>query len=437
MLLLAVIDLIWGGIIVFFQVQEIIKRKKIYIFLFVNLMFSFVYGFLPAIILFRHSFGRSIYEIDNTPQGIFSLFIITIFSIIVFFSMNITYYGIKVNNNRIRVNDSIAKTSGLLMLFLGWISLVLWTIADGGITNFISHADGIRAGYYKLNNPFAFLEHVTRILLFAGVLNFEVFLSEKSLKKITMIGPAILGILGAYLFILAWDSRATFGFFVLMIILVQMDKKIFQSPKVIKREIIKLAIILASILVLIVASQSLMNYFRFGTYVYSGNSLNIFNIIESEFGFILKTQQTVLSKLPLGKDLYFFNDLLNAITSWVPSRFIPFEIPPTLWSHNTLFANGTLIHGTIPTDILSCSLYDLGLIGLIIIPFLYAVLIKKIDSLLYCEKFNLYNSVLKGIISTVVINQISHFSLSANTLAVFYIVLGHIITKVISYVKSR
>lgn len=434
MLGLAIIDLLWGLLITVYQVRIIIRNRRIRIFNFSNLMFAFVYGFLPSLVLFRTESGTSVYAIDTSVSGITYLSIATFLSVIVHICMNIAYNGTKAKKRMHEVTDNVAKTSGLVMLIIGWISLFLWTRADGGIFNFITHADGIRAGYYHLNNPFAFLEHITRVLLFAGCLTFSSWMQQRDLVgKAKMFIPAIGGIIGAFLFISAWDSRAAFGFFVLMIVLVHIEYRISIKQKVARTEIVRLAIILVLVLVLMVGSQSIMNSFRVGTYVSSGRSLNILDIIETEFGFVLKTQQAVIGNALNGTiSLQILNDLTNAIVAWIPSRFIPFEVPQTLWRYNTLLVSGTAIHGTVPSDIVSSCISDLWFVGLLIIPFIYGRLLKRIDTLVATKEYHIYNSVLKCVFCTVAINQISHFSIATIVSGVFYIVLGHIITLLVN-----
>ena len=440
MIVLATIDLIWGLLILVYQIRSVIREGRIRIFHFSNLMFAFVYGFLPSIILCRTSLNISTTKIDASPRGIAYLSLATLLSIIVHFCLNIAYKGTRAKRKLTQVRDDTALTSGLVMLVLGWISLFLWTRADGGIMNFISHADGIRAGYYHLNNPFAFLEHVTRILMFAGTLVFSAWMQQKDIKgKVKMFIPALAGIIGGFLFISAWDSRTAFGFFVLMNILVHIEYRISIKKRLIKAEIIKLAVILVGVLLLMVASQSIMNAFRNKAYVSIGSSMNLFDIVEKEFGYIIRTQQAVIGDFLTGTkiNLQFGNDLINAITAWIPSRFIPFDVPPSLWQYNTLLVSGSLTHGTVPSDLMSSSMSDLWVLGIIIIPLFYGSLIKRIDVLLCSNNYCLYNSVLKCVFCTVATQQISHFSIATIVSGSFYIVLGHIVTILVRKTKVR
>lgn len=439
MAVLAIIDLLWGFIILIAQIRIITRIRRIRIFNFSNLMFAFVYGFLPAIILFRNIYGNSTYEIDTSDKGIVSLAVATALSVVVHLCMNLAYNGTKARKKIAEVSDDVAISSGFVMLVIGWLSLIIWTRADGGIFNFITHADGIRAGYYQLNNPFAFLEHITRILLFAGCLLFSAWMQQQDLiRKIKLFIPAIAGLIGAFLFISAWDSRAAFGFFFLMIILVHIEYRVSIKQKVARTEFIKLAVILVAILILMVGSQTIMNSFRVGAYVSAGRSLNVFDIIETEFGFVLKTQQAVIGNVMHGTtSLQIFNDVINALFAWVPSRFIPFELPQTLWRYNTLLVSGTTIHGTVPSDILSSSISDLWLVGIIIIPFFYGRFLKRLDTFFYSENYSLYNSVIKCSFCTIALNQISHFSIEGIVAGMFYIVIGHLITLFVGKVKTR
>jgi len=427
MFILGIIDLIWGVFVLTRQINQIVKRKKFLIIDFANLMVSFVYGFLPAVVLIRTTSENNFWKIDTTSNGIWVLGIATVLSVIVYCSLNLSYDVTKSARRMKPISDGKAVCAGLVMLAVGWMSLFLWTRADGGIMNFISHADGIRAGYYKLNNPVAFLEHFTRILLFAGCLLCSYWWQKKSVTvKCVFLLPAVAGVVGGFLFIMAWDSRVAFGFFVLMMILTNVDHRIARKEKVVKKEIIKLGVILVGVLLLIIASHSIMNMFRGITT--ESQSYDLFRIVEREFGFVLRTQQAVIpATVKEGFQLTIGYDLINAITAWIPSRFIPFDVPPSVWRYNTLFVAGTTAKGTVPSDLLSTSIHDLWYIGIVLLPMFYGSVIKKVDTWLDTKEYRLYNSSLKCVLCTVVIHSISHFAVGSLVSGAFYIVLGHVI----------
>lgn len=431
MSLLAIIDLIWGAYILQAQIRRIIKKRKLDISNLAFMMFSFVYGFFPAFVLFRQVIGNSAISMDTSSNGIFYLAAMTFCSFFSYLSMNISYLCAKPSKHLIPViEDQTAVKSAIIMLLIGYVSLFLWTRADGGILNFISHADGIRAGYYQIQNSFAFLEHVTKILIFAGSLLLSYWIQTRlnSFSKVAFFFPAILSVLGAFLFVSAWDSRAMFGFFVLIIILAQIDYRVIAKKKMVKSEVVKLVTALGLSFFIMYFSETIMNLFR-GIHSTSASGMNAFSIVEKEFAFLIRTGQTVVKNIT-STDFHFQigNDLLNAATAWIPERILPFKLPDTLWTYNTLLVAGTTIHGINPSDIVASSLYELWIPGVIIIPLIYGFFLKKIETSFINNRYLLYNSVLKAIIATVVINSISHFSLSSIVESSFYILLGYVIT---------
>lgn len=65
-----------------------------------------------------------------------------------------------------------------------------------------------------------------------------------------------------------------------------------------------------------------------------------------------------------------FDDLINAIVSWIPERFVPFEIPETVWRYNTnIYHTGG--SGTSPSALVSTGIYEIGLLGALIHPFIW------------------------------------------------------------------
>lgn len=423
--LVAILGAIWALVIVVYQVRIISRNKKIRLINFVNLMFAFVYGLLPAVVLTRAALGIGGGGLDTSAAGAVKLLIALLMSVFVHFWLNLAYRGTKVKKKPAITKDSTAFFAGFVMLIVGFLALLLWTKAAGGVFEFIKIAPGIRAGYEKLPNPFGFLQHVSQILMLAACILTAYWLQHK--WKIWIVLPAGLALYGAVLFIMAWDSRAAFGFLLLMITLVVVERSVEQGRGQIKRVLLFVGVIAAAAIVLMVQSEGMTQEFR-GNEFEKETSSNLFVIMESEFGYIFGTQQKVLGSL-MEPDLEYQlgNDFINAVFSWVPTRFIPFELPETLWNYNTRVIMSHNTYGTIPADFVSACLLELGVLGLLVIPLAMGWLLKKADGMLESETYNFYRSCVKAALAMMVVNRVSHFQLATLPLSVFYIVVGHMI----------
>ena len=139
--------------------------------------------------------------------------------------------------------------------------------------------------------------------------------------------------------------------------------------------------------------------------------LNLFDILEKEFGFIFKTQNFVIHNI-FNLKFYLLHDILLSFVSWIPTRMIPFAIPESIWGYNTILIASGFSGGTIPTDLVSGSIYEIGLLGVLIIPFVLGCMIKKADKMFCSTEYNSISSVFKFSIATIAINCVSHFRLT-------------------------
>ena len=424
MKILGVLCGIWAFFPLAYAVRKIIREKQIKLISLANIMYAFVYGVLPAIVLFRQAMGTSERDLDTSNEGILQLALVLVLSVIGFFALNLGYRATKVRIKPAVTSEKVALYGGWVMLAIGAGSFFLWTRAAGGVMEFIELAPAIRGGWATFENPFAFLQNVTRILMLAACIMVSYWLQH--IKKFWMIVPAAAALYGAMLFAMAWDSRVAFGFIFLTILLVYVEYRVSVRKASMRRSLVMVGVIAVGLLLLIVASEAIMSNFR-GLELEQEETAGLFSIIEGEFGFVLSSQQRVMEAMfQFDYELQLFEDLLNAVTSWLPSRLIPFALPKTLWDYNTdvLFSYGG---GQIPTDLVSSSILYLGVLGVLVIPFVYGWMLKKADGALASEKYNFYRSAIKGVLATVVINSISHFSFSMMAETLFYVVLGHVV----------
>lgn len=451
MIVIGLMYLILGLFVAYSEARKIVRNRKIKIVSCFKLMYSFVYGFLPAIIFFRAECGISgiidqsnahSYFITGLTYFFFALFVILIFDL-----------GYKSKVHRIKheiITSNAMYWSGIVLTIIGWVSLYIWTKAAGGILAFIEHADGIRAGYYQLNNSFAFMQNVAKILLFASLVSFSNVLNQINIRKGISVFVFILSTIGTILFISAWDSRATLGLFILCLYFIYIDYSVSQKNVSMRRRIIELVAVLFGAFLLIITAPIIFSFIRNGSSGVTSNILpGVFTLIENEFGFVLYSQNLTLS---FANGNHFspllVNDLINAIVSWIPTRFIPFDKPQTLWGVISQMANS---RGTLPTDFISGSICDIWFFGMLVFPLVAGIIIRKLDvkyseNFLYCDNqeqglvsknntYDPYNSVMTYAIALTVINSVSHFQISAIVQGVFYIFLGYVVIHFIQAIR--
>lgn len=371
----------------FVGTRRVIKRNKIELLDCITLMYSLVYGLIPAITYYFESKGeRNLLFYDYSSRGIGYLYLIFFFSVATFFAMQLIGWGIR----RTRVIDSSDIDSqivyqvdllkcGVIALIIGFVCLYLWTRAYGSLQNFIINAPRIRSGAGTIYNQFAFMKQFVKILLIALYAFVSALLrdSPKGLKRIGYWVLILVSGFGAYLYLLASDSRSSIvfsGVAVVLISVVHKDGKI-------SRRLVRIGIILGVILVMAMLGETFADYIRYGVWI--GSSEDWIHRFINEFSYIVSSQgRSISCWMEQGIKYKAFDDWLNAGTSWIPERFLPFSLPATVWTYNTQLINSGLKYGTVPADPMATGIYKFGLCGAIIQPVFLSFIVAKFDNML-------------------------------------------------------
>ena len=438
--LLGLTYITFGVILVIYEYIYIKRINELHLISFFRLMFAMMGGFFPGVVLLRMSRGVSTVNSDFNLNYTVNLSFILIISIIEILVLNLFYAGTKKTKAYYREYQSPSDTcltiSLIIILLIGYASLILWTRAFGSIYGFIQSADAIRAGYSKIYNPFAFLEHFTKVFPTAVFLSLALLIKKDKpwQYKIFSFILFALSLCGTFIVMLCTDSRGSIGTLIIVATLFYLIERNAEGSIAIGKAFRILFIIAVIGFIAIVMSETVMDYVRFGTLSNSNSSFSIINSLETEFGFVIRTRTIALDHL--GEKPFntlFYNDIVGAIFSWIPSRFIPFKLPTDLWNYNTeILKSIHFYYGQSPTDFISASLYMFGIPGVIILPAVMGFALKKIDSSLNRPEHSTYLSVYFARFIYFCIWWVTHFSIRYTALALFGLFLPHLI---VSFVK--
>lgn len=426
--------------------RSIVRSGEIRIIHCLKLMYAFVYGLLPMLIYYREYRGeRNLAYYNYSGEGIFTLYFFMLFSIAgyaiicliyahfyyrktAFLEQDSTYEMMQLNDQKFKYNNYVF-ICGLLTMAVGWIGLVLWTRAYGSISNFILNANAIRSGRGGVANSLAFMKQFAKVLpisLYALIASFIVR-RPHGLKKIGHFLSIILSLIGTYLYLLASDSRVTIAFCGIGIILIIIRHR---KGKNIRKYILLACLIAVLLLVATMSADMITNYARYHIWVTSENGF-VDSIID-EFRFIGTTQAYVLDNLfSRNLKLKVLDDWINALTSWFPERFIPFSLPMTVWTYNTMNISGSTLGGTVPSDMLSTGIYHLNVIGLFVVPAIYGYFAAVADSKIRRYGNSVYTDPYYGVLVGLFIQCVSHNQLSTFVASMFpmfvYYLIGYFV----------
>ena len=148
---------------------------------FFGLTYGFIYGFLLSYFYSYYSNHKS--ENPNFRLLIFWFFL----AILSYIILQISYYSshnYKYNLVKTGVLSSLNKEKkycfriALILTLIGSLSVIVWSIAYGGITEVLIRASMIRGGYDHTHNKFSFLIRFAPVLLLSTILIIRLILTQ-------------------------------------------------------------------------------------------------------------------------------------------------------------------------------------------------------------------------------------------------------------------
>ena len=235
------------------------------------------------------------------------------------------------------------------------------------------------------------------------------------------------------IYIQANDGRLLLAVYVFLFFVIYLKYQYEVNSANIVSLLIKFGIILLVVLFILFNAAAILSMMK-GEDIAKSESFNLADTLSKEFSFIISGAQSALfqqtsseSKLMIG------NDLVNGLFAWLPTSLKPI-ILEDVWDYNThLLRLGG--RGQSPTSIVAQSLYDLSLIGIVLIPFLYGMLIKKVENILESGKGNVFFDTIYVALGYYLCKGIPYFSVYNIMMNAFYIFLAIIIYNTVQKIK--
>ncbi|WP_407854714.1 hypothetical protein [Enterococcus faecium] len=199
--------------------------------------------------------------------------------------------------------------------------------------------------------------------------------------------------------------------------------------------LLKMMLLIVITIAIILASDGIFSLMR-GTGISeisdkSGRSLVV--TMAKEFNFIpTSLQQALISHADGSVGLTIGNDIINGIFAWLPTSLKPIALAD-VWDINTSLIHSG-VYGQSPTSIVAQSVYDLGYIGVLIIPAFYGFIIRRVEKFLDSYENNMFSTTVYIVIGFYLAKGIAYFSFSNIMMNIFFVVLGCVIYWVIQHV---
>lgn len=425
-------------------VAEINRIKKSHVIRIVSLcrmMYILLVAIVPGIIFSAYLVDGTTAYLKYENRYICTFYIGALATIITYFMFTFGYH-IKQKNIPTKDSEYISKTTLLASIFIiiSVVALVLWSSGFGGVSALVAQANSIRAGFVGSSSNVAFFKHFVPLSMLAAFLIFNKLVITKDLKNIFesiyLIILFVISLIISIIFILANDGRMLAGIFIMLFFLLVIKNEYEVRKRSLKKIIFKIVILVVIVVAIILNADNIFRIMRGDEIFTLANEETFLQTISREFAFVVSSlQTTIINRTEGTASLMVLNDVVNGIFAWLPTSLKPI-ILPDVWDYNTQLLN-TGIYGQAPTTIVAQSIYDIGIIGVIVIPTLYGVLVKKIENILDSYKGNSFTTTVYIVLGFYLAKGMAYFSFYNIMMNVFFVVVGCIIFMIFNKVTIR
>ncbi|MDV7750677.1 hypothetical protein [Enterococcus faecium] len=413
------------SIIAFGNEARIIKYSRVISMVDIcKLMYLLLNVVIPLIIYLGYVFGGiTSSSIRYSNDQIYAFYMGALYTILGYVCFS---FGCKIKQRTYYQHEYTTNAkllvSSTIFLVISVVSLIIWASGFGGVSQLILKANSIRAGFITGSNNRAFFKHFVQVSMISSLTAFYyLFLSKDTdrslIKKIYAFLLFILSTIITILYIVANDGRMLAGIFIMMFLLLIIKVQYEENKASLSGITIKLLIISVITIILIFNADTILAIFRGGITSTVAQRTGVVEKITNEFSFIITGLSTSISQEHL---LTFGNDLINGIFAWLPTSLKPI-ILQDVWDYNTHLLN-TGVYGQSPTSIVAQSIYDLDMIGIVIIPTVYGFVVKKIQNIAdrYQDVFFKVIYILLGFYLGKGMAYFSVYNIMMNTFFVFF-----------------
>lgn len=424
-----------------FVIDKVARTKKISIMSMCNVMYLLILCVVPAIILFGYTNDlRNTSGIIFSKNTVWTFYLQLVLTVIGYLFLQLGYM-IKQRESKPYAELPKQKNLFISVLFtlISAISLVLWASGYGGVSELVANAARIRAGMLSSTNAFAFFKHFVPLSLLSSWMLFSVLLRKEVkgfLRTLGILLCFICNIALSSIYLQANDGRLLVAAYVLLFFIIFFKyqyevKKANMAPM-----LVKFGIVFVFAVVILFNADTILRLMRNESNVVVNDDSSLINTIMREFTFIIAGAQTALLRYESAEgDLMIVNDIVNGLFAWLPTSLKPIRLED-VWDYNTKLIISDS-YGQSPTSIVAQSVYDLGLLGVIIIPFLYGLFIRKVENILEKRRGIVFYDTIYVALGYYLSKGLPYFSLYNIMLNIFFIFVALIIYGVVQKIEIR
>lgn len=390
---LGLLYLLAGVLFLYREVRYISSVHALKLISYARLIYALTHGFAGCGLCWLYFFRGTELRLENLvvmdydADALLSLYIYWFFTCVGYISMSSAYAWWNERGVQLRLGDKKLRRVrdlsenqviflGLCCFAVGAFSLHMWTADLGGVLKFIPLASGIRGDYTNVyGNTHRAWRQPAKITLAASYLFYFLLLKDETKHKFLSLLMTAASMSAAVLFLICNDGRLTTAlYFVVLVIGLFTHKKVKIADS--RKLLVRLAVLAVLAGILLGKLDDITYFIRHRELrpagPASGDPGGLVRSLMEEFLFIYKSGIVSIRHILMeGGALQLKADLALGCTAWLPSSLKPFVSDYTLVSRlNTALCTGSSGRtvGSVPCSMIALSVYDLGLIGPVLIP---------------------------------------------------------------------
>ena len=445
--LLSFLSGMFGTFCVGREVVLIVREKRIRISNLFLIMYGVTYGIVLSLLLIFYDTG--IYQangyflvFDYTTEGLSATAWWFFAAVVGYFSF---LFGSRLRFNRDLSNSKpeieqsktesramyLLQITAILSLLLGIVCFMIWVSGWGGYVNLFLNAAAIRNGTYGIRNPVAFFAKPAQIVATVSIMSMYLI---KRKKNVILNGILfIVSFAFSLLYYLAKDGRMVMAMYLLIVLFMAFE--LFEKQQKIGSKFARLGVAFVLFVVVVLNMDTLTQSLRYNSSIVVEETSALETIMD-ELAYIYVAGQTSIKHyISEGSPLLIGHDIGSALFAWVPSALTPDGFV-NVWDYNTNLVGGGMATAQFPTDLISTSIYDLGVFGPILLPAFWGMVVSKLERI-GKNNHSPFVTVLYYSISMTFIRVVNYSMLSAIVASVFHLFVAGVVYWVISHIKIR
>lgn len=380
MALIIALYILTGIWVMCIEYRKVSRSRKITFGTFCFSFFAVFCCIIPGLTIWDGDLSRCIRHSEFYAAISYFITLICCISAYLGYNTGRSHYKSKRKERLDDINSRNITATAVILLIISIISLYLYTSGYGGIIQTMMSGGQIRASFIQSENQFTFFKHFIPLSIISSLLIYTDIFIKKNKKKIFFkILLLIVSIIISLIYIMANDGRLLAGIYLLLFIIINLKYKFEVKRTSLKKMIFGGLFVCVIIFFVIIQSESWFSAIRNVTSV-STDKRTILDTILGEFNFIYVGLHTAIYyQINSNIDFVIVNDFVNGLFAWLPTSLKPI-IYEDVWDFNTKLINDGG-YGQSPVNIVGQSVYDLGLIGAFLIPFLYTYIVGKLENI--------------------------------------------------------